>query len=136
MTGFETERAAIEGHVQANFTAAPVFFENQPFDPPKDAPYVVVTIRHSGTQPASLGPTPLRRLAGTVEAALHVPERSGTATARTLADALAAVLRRVTILPAPGVVLRLGEPTLEGGHTANGWWRATLTCVFRQDVAA
>lgn len=134
MTGFEAERAAIEGYIQANFTAAPVWFENTPFTPPENRPYVTVAIRHSEVRAASLGPNPLVRIQGAVECELRAPEGTGTASLRALADALAELLERQVLATGAAGAARFGEAEINAVVLEEGWRRMDVTVPFRRDV--
>ena len=136
MTGFDAERAAIEGHIQAGFGAAPLRFENAPFTPPQDRPYATVAIRHGAVRAVSLGPAPLLRIEGAVEVALRAPEGSGTAPLRVLADAVSALLRRQALSAGAAGMIRFGEAEIGAVTVEDDWRRLDVTVSFRREVVA
>jgi len=85
----------------ADFTAttANITFDNEKYDPPTEAPWVRLAVRHTGRSQESLGPTGGRKFeaVGSVFVQCFAPLDSGTSSADTLAEAAQAVFEGNTL---------------------------------------
>jgi hypothetical protein len=131
---FVEERRAIENRFAANFTALPVWYENVPFEPPTSGGYVRFTIRNGTGEQASMNQTPLHRYAGVIIADIFVPEHTGTATARTHADAIEAIFRRAQFTANTGGTILCRTPTITTLGVTDGWFQISVSVAFQRDV--
>lgn len=84
-------RAAIEGRIATEMTTAPVYpvsYQNVPFTPPNNTPWVQVFIRFGDNSYATLlGPsTGFNRQTGTLVVNIFTPQGQGTAANFTIAE--------------------------------------------------
>lgn len=95
-------RAAIEGRIATQMAIAPVYpvaYQNIPFTPPNNAPWVQVSIRFGDNNYATLlGPsTGFNRQTGTLVINIFTPQGQGAATNYTIAERLKDLFDRVKL---------------------------------------
>jgi hypothetical protein len=95
-------RAAIEGRIATQMAlspAYPVSYQNVPFTPPNNAPWVQVSIRFGDNNYATLlGPsTGFNRQTGTLVLNVFTPQGQGTAANYTIAERLKDLFDRVKL---------------------------------------
>jgi hypothetical protein len=95
-------RAAIEGRIATQMAlspAYPVSYQNVPFTPPNNAPWVQVSIRFGDNNYATLlGPsTGFNRQTGTLVLNVFTPQGQGAATNYTIAERLKDLFDRIKL---------------------------------------
>lgn len=95
-------RAAIEGRIATQMAASPVYpvaYQNVPFTPPNNAPWVQVSIRFGDNNYATLlGPsTGFNRQTGTLVINIFTPQGQGAAANYTIAERLKDLFDRVKL---------------------------------------
>ncbi len=95
-------RAAIEGRIATQMAASPAYpvaYQNVPFTPPNNAPWVQVSIRFGDNNYATLlGPsTGFNRQTGTLVINIFTPQGQGAATNYTIAERLKDLFDRVKL---------------------------------------
>jgi len=139
MGDFTDTRAVIEGRFASGWgSTTPVRWENAPFLPPAESPYVALFIRDGYGQPIALGPHPLHRFLGVVITQVFVAEGDGNGAARSLGDQVAAVWRDsegrgVQLAVGTNGVLTFSTPYLEVIGARNGFWQANVSAPFTRD---
>lgn len=133
MGAFQDERAAIEGRMQANFSALPVRYANVDFKQPKDAPWVAFDILTGRGEQVSLNSRPLNRYAGVIQATIHVPEETGTAVARGHADSIEAVFRNRQFSAGASGSIVTRTPYVTDLGLLDGWYRLAVSVNYRRD---
>jgi len=143
MSSFDADKALTE-YLSANFTAAPLYFENEEADPPSSSDlgaatrWIYIEIESAEDEQQSIGAgEPLENLwreEGTLTATVLVPVGEGVAEGKKLRDLLADKLRGHTI---GGVVVRginrsPGGPW-EGDDGRGRWWALPLTVYWHMD---
>ena len=125
-------RNAIQVHVAANWTAAPVAYDNAAFAKPNDAPWVRLSILNGFGGGVSLG-TPRRyRFTGIVVFAIFVPEETGPSLAAQLADQAIALFEAQKL--AGGVVFEDVFAAEQGNDPEGPWFRIDVQANYRFDV--
>ena len=99
---FNDVRAAIEGRIATEMALAPVYpvsYQNVPFTPPNNTPWVQVFIRFGDNNYATLiGPTVgFNRQTGTLVVNVFTPQGQGTASNFTIAERIKDLFDRVTV---------------------------------------
>ena len=93
---FSDERRAIEERLSSGFSALPIKHENVPFKPPRNSPYIALTILSGEGLNASIGTDrALLRHAGVIQLDIFVPEDTGTEISRTHGDTLSDLFKNV-----------------------------------------
>jgi hypothetical protein len=95
-------RAAIEGRIATEMALAPVYpvsYQNVPFTPPNDAPWLQVFIRFGDNNYATLlaPSTGFNRQTGTLVVNVFTPQGLGTAANFTIAERIRALFDRLTL---------------------------------------
>lgn len=95
-------RAAIEGRIATQMAASPAYpvaYQNVPFTPPNNAPWVQVSIRFGDNNYATLlGPsTGFNRQTGTLVINIFTPQGQGAAANYTIAERLKDLFDRVKL---------------------------------------
>ncbi len=95
-------RAAIEGRIATQMAIAPVYpvaYQNVPFTPPNNTPWVQVSIRFGDNNYATLlGPsTGFNRQTGTLVINIFTPQGQGAATNYTIAERLKDLFDRIKL---------------------------------------
>jgi hypothetical protein len=91
-------RAAIEGRIAAEMAKSPVYpvsYQNVPFTPPNNAPWVQVFIRFGDNNYATL--TSFNRQTGTLVINVFTPQGQGAAANFTIAERLKVLFDRLTL---------------------------------------
>lgn len=102
-----------------------VQYDNAPFDPPDEDPWVRFTIVWGSARQTEIGATPKFRGAGVAIAQIFVLEETGTNVLNDLADKIAAVFRKYTD---GTVTFRTPSPRLVGRD--GKWWQLNVECPF------
>lgn len=124
----------IHDHLVANFTAAPLVFENEPW-PEQDTPAAFVFIEIFGdfyAQESFGSPGQnLWRETGSINMHVIVPNDTGTRDARMLARQLVALFREVEVsgIRFRDMAIGAGEP----GEEKSNYYRMTATVDFERD---
>ena len=96
-------RAAIEGRIAAQMAIAPAYpvsYQNVPFTPPNNTPWVQAFIRFGDNSYATLLPTGgagFNRQTGTLVVNVFTPQGQGTAANFTIAERIKNLFDRVTV---------------------------------------
>ena len=130
---FADERRAIEARFASNFSALTVKYENQRFTPPKTEPWVALTILPGQGRQASIGSAPLNRYPGVIQVDIHVPENSGTQTARTHADTIEAIFRNVQFSAGSSGTISTRTPFITTRGITDGWYTLTVSVNYQRD---
>lgn len=127
----DTVYSAVRTYLEANWTATPLAWENEAFDPPSPADaWVMVEVSGNSYDQASIGASTRAenrwREEGMVWCHVMVPTGTGSLTARQHATALANLFRGIEL---PGDIefrtlsIGLGESADDDGV----WWRLSLS---------
>lgn len=131
---FNDERRAIQSRMNANFTALPVRYENQPFVRPDATPWVDFQVLRGEGRRASIGITrPLHRYAGVIQATIHVKEDSGTGTTDAHADTIEAIFRDVQFSAGNSGTITCRTPTAVSLGVDDGWHRTVVSVAYHRD---
>jgi hypothetical protein len=97
-------RQVIETHFQSNWTdPSPIAWDNAPFETPKDASWVRLTIAYSDAQNASLGKLGVH-IPGIIGVQVFTLADGGTGDAYRLADLIKGVLQNKTLVGTTGKI--------------------------------
>ena len=99
---YNTIRAAIEGRIATEMAASPAYpvsYQNVPFTPPNDTPWLQVFIRFGDNNYATLlaPSTGFNRQTGTLVVNVFTPQGQGAAANFTIAERIRALFDRVTL---------------------------------------
>lgn len=109
----------------------PTAYENTPYSPAGDAPWVRVVVREGGASQVSLGfPQTLDRHTGIVYIQVFVPAGQGEDRARWLADRAAAVFRKVDVAASPGNLTFRVPYVYTADIAGDDWWQVNVACPF------
>mgnify|MGYP000977033449 FL=1 len=95
---YNTIRAAIEGRIATEMAASPAYpvsYQNVPFTPPNDTPWLQVFIRFGDNNYATL--KTINRQTGTLVVNVFTPQGLGTAANFTIAERIRALFDRLTL---------------------------------------
>jgi len=140
VSSFDDERKAIESRfatawAAGAYAAVPVAYENAQFDPPENAPYVVVTIRPADGNQESLGSgTQLSRYLGVILISILVPSNTGQALARNMADAAATMFRRAQFSAGSSGTITCRIPYMNVLGVQDGMFRIEVTADYQRDI--
>lgn len=123
---FEDARNAIESRLASHWTTTPIRFENVPFVETASA-YVALFILDGEGQQISLGTPALRRWPFVIAIQVFVPQDTGTKTARTYADTLAAIFDRAQFSAGNSGTIRCRVPSIEPAGVKDGWYQIAVT---------
>jgi len=131
-----TTRATIKAYLQANWSSAPIVYENEPIPRPEPpSPWLMIEMVGNIFEQSSIGsghPTTNRWIEeGYLLAHVHVPLGTGDTTASGLAEGLANTLRGVVLpgdLRLQNMSIGAGDP----GADIGPWWRLTVRADFRR----
>lgn len=125
---------ALRGYLEAHFTSAPLFFENEEVDPPETAAtWVYVEIESDEDDQESIGSgnpdAELWREHGVLRAHVLVPVGAGVAAGNATRDAIAQLFRGLQIdsLICRAIHRRGGLRWEEFGVSNGNWWALPLT---------
>lgn len=102
-SSYNDVRAAIEGRIATQMALSPVYpvsYQNVPFTPPNNAPWVQVFIRFGDNNYATLLPTGsagFNRQTGTLVINVYTPQGQGAASNFTIAERLKDLFDRVKL---------------------------------------
>jgi hypothetical protein len=134
---FADERAAIAGRFSSNWsgtTADRIRWENQKFRQPESGAWVSLSIRNGEARVAGISANdPLNRYLGIIIVDVFVPEDTGTDTARTLADAAAAIFRNVQFSAGSSGTITTRVPSIFPAGTRNGWYQLSMSVRYHRD---
>lgn len=121
-------RAAVEGRVQANWTATPVAYDGANFAVPATA-WIKVAIADNKTVLTELGSGVKRRRSyGVIYGDIFAPRGKGSNEARTLADTFATLFRDFK-----SADLTCDEPTVHPVGEKDGWYQLLVGVPYRYD---
>jgi len=95
---YNTIRAAIEGRIATELARSPsypVSYQNVPFTPPSDRPWLQAFIRFGDNNYATL--KTINRQTGTLVVNVYTPQGQGTAANYTIAERIRALFDRLTL---------------------------------------
>ena len=95
---YDTIRAAIEGRIATEMAASPAYpvsYQNVPFTPPNDTPWLQVFIRFGDNNYATL--KTINRQTGTLVVNVFTPQGLGTAANFVIAERIRALFDRLTL---------------------------------------
>ena len=93
MGTFQDIREAIEARFSANYTSTAISWDNVPYTPSSETPFVRLLINETDSYQASMATTPCHRFIGLIHVMVMVPVGTGTNTARGYADTVAGIFR-------------------------------------------
>lgn len=125
--GFNSERASIESRLQDNWSTTTIKIENVPFKTPTDqSPWIRLTIIDGESNQIDLAG--LHRRVGIIIISVFTQKNSGTVTARTYADTIAAIYRSARF----GNVVCY-SPTIIRVGTTEEWYQLNIKIPFYVD---
>lgn len=130
--GWASERTAIEGRLNANWTTTPIKYEWAPFQETRDS-YIAVFIRNGDRSQITLGGNPTVRSISVVIVQILVPQEQGTALAKTYADSIAAIFDRVQLVTADSNLISFQTASAEAVGELEGWAQFNVTVPFSRD---
>lgn len=134
MGSFADERAAIEKRMKDNWTTTPVVFDNVGFRP-TDSAYVAIFIQNaSATQIELTGATPRHRYTGLISIQIFTDANSGSNTARTYADSIAAIFRNQTFSSGSSGTIVCRSPNVQRVGVVEGRYQLNLTVPYFRDA--
>lgn len=95
---YNTIRAAIEGRIATELARSPIYpvsYQNVPFTPPSDRPWLQTFIRFGDNNYATL--KTINRQTGTLVVNVYTPQGQGTAANYTIAERIRALFDRLTL---------------------------------------
>lgn len=133
MTAFAAAASQIRARMNANFTAAPIAWENAPHQPNDDA-FVFFEVVSGGSEQVSIGSPNARlyRHAGVIQAHVFVPTGKGTKLALEHADTIAAIFRGQSFNGVLCFAPRLGNAAQADDD--GKWYRVTVSIPFQYDA--
>ena len=96
MGTFQDIRAAIETRFSTNWTATDISWDNVPYDPKPETPFVRLLINEVDSFQVSMATAPCHRFTGLIHILVMVPVGTGTHTARGYADSIADIFRNAS----------------------------------------
>lgn len=140
MSSSDSIRSTLESMIQAQFPTlmpgVPVMFLNTKFVTP-DQPWIHVAVLPNLSGRANIGPQQEFKALGIVNVTCMVPENTGTAVLRRIADAVETVLidRTIANPGMPGGVITLyGQTTIDRG-VLNGFYAINVKVSYRAKYA-
>lgn len=131
LQGYAAERAWVTARVDALWQdATPIAWENLAFDPPKDTPWIRVSVTSDDVRYASMGDNPIHRHDGMVIIEVFTQPHTGTGQSDALCDLAIAMFRGVQ---EKGVKF-LPPPRKQVVGTRNGWYKQDVLCPFIRDT--
>lgn len=133
MTAFSAIRQALETEFNTEWSTTDKVFDNTIYEPTKGTPWVRLTIMDGDSENISLSSasTVRKRYDGTIYTSIFVPSGTGTGTARTHADSIAAIWDNTTI---SGVKTLLSE--IDRGPMESEWFSLIVKTPFYYDVTS
>lgn len=135
---FDQAREAIFETFKTEFgTAYPstkVYFENQPFEQPKGAPWVSIAFLPNVSHRAALGPGNQFHHLGVLNVNVYVPENTGTKVMHQMGDKVFNILADREWSLAAGALTTYGCERRTRGAT-QGWYIHNVQCEFRLDAS-
>lgn len=86
-------RTAIESRLSANWTTTDISWDNIPYTPLPETPYIRLLINEVDSYQASMAAIPCHRTIGLIHILIMTPVGTGTQTARGYADTLDGIFR-------------------------------------------
>lgn len=136
---FADERTAIEnlfstGWALTAHASVPIVYDNfdETFSGEAD-PWIRLTIKPGDSAQISLGSSPYCRYAGVVTVQVFVRVNTGTVLIRTLAEAVANILRREETLSGESGVISFTIPRLVNVGVENGWFQMNVITNYKRD---
>ena len=133
MTTLNEAREAIYGLFVTGWADRTAYtFDNERFDPPNDAPWVRLTVRHTGSTQETLGPPGSRKFArtGSCFVQVFVPIDQGVAEADGLATVAREVFEGVSIA---GTRLRFLDVVMRESGPEKKWFGVVIEAGFEYD---
>lgn len=131
---FADERSAIENRLSTNWTSTPVQYDNVPFTKPDDNTYVRLNILTGDSTQIDMAPTPTHRSVGVIVMQVFVPVNSGTNTARSHADSLAAIFRNVSFSVGDSGSILCRSPSITRVGEVDGLFQLNVSVPYQRDV--
>ncbi len=123
-----TVRRDIEKRLEDNWGTTVIAYDNVPFTPPQDAPWVRLRILDEATGRITINRPATHRARGNVVVEIFVLKNTGTQTLRSYADTIAALFRDAQF---SGLVFREANLSIQGDF--EGWFKGTLLMPFHWD---
>lgn len=134
MGSFADERAAIEKRMKDNWTTTPIVFDNVGFRP-TDSAYVAIFIQNASAQQIEIkGTTPLHRYSGIIAIQIFTDANSGSNTARTYADTIAAIFRNQSFSYGNSGTIFCRSPNVQRVGVVEGRFQLNLSVPFYRDA--
>lgn len=126
----DADNLAIEARFETQWAlTTPVAYMNVEFTPPRDAPWVRLTVLPGGEGQIELGNPSLDRHVGLIDVSVFTPEGSGTKQARELAEQAAAIFRKANF---SGILCRNPDVTTVG--IIDGWMQLAVRIPYQRDT--
>lgn len=136
MGSFADERAAIEKRLKDNWTTTPIVFDNVGFRP-TDSEYIAIFIQNAAaTQIELTGSTPRHRYTGLISIQIFVNANSGSQTARSYADTIAAIFRNQTFSSGSSGTIICRTPNVQRVGVVEGRFQLNLTVPYYRDATS
>lgn len=136
MSSFADERAAIEKRLKDNWSTTPIAFDNVGFRP-TDSEYVAIFIQNAtATQIELTGATPNHRYTGLISIQIFVDANTGSQTARSYADTIAAIFRNQTFSSGSSGTIICRTPNVQRVGVVEGRFQLNLTVPYYRDATA
>jgi len=93
MGSFQDIRTAVEARLSAKWTTTAISWDNVPYTPIAETPFIRLLINEVSSQQISMATIPCHRIIGLIHIPIMVPVGTGTQVACGYADTLAGVFR-------------------------------------------
>lgn len=135
MGGFASERAAIEKRMSDNWTTTPIVFDNVSHRP-TDSNYVVLTIQNAAAEQIEIKNTsPRHRYTGLISIEISTPQNTGSQTARTYADTIAAIFKNQSFSYSDSGTIFCRTPNAQRSGVVEGRYQLNITVPYYRDTA-
>jgi hypothetical protein len=113
-------------------SSGPYVFDNEDFEPPTDAVWARVAVRHSGAGQETLGGPGNRKFErrGAVITQVFVPQGTGTTVLSGLLAAVRGTFEGVTLA---GTTVRFGDVVVRENGPDGSWFMSTVEAQFTYD---
>lgn len=135
MVGYVEENTAIRTLFNTGWgSTTPIAYENEKFNPPNDAPYVVLTVRPDDAFQHEIGSAGAHfRHPGLIFIMVFSPPDKGNAAALALADQAAEIFRRQRSTFTDGRILYRAPTVTPIGITDEGYFHVNVVIPYIRD---
>lgn len=133
----ESQRSYLETrltNVAPLYTPTPaLWFDNLAFEPNISGNHIVLTILDGDSRPADIGNKTVDRHVGIVQIDVLIPEDSGSAPAKKMADYFGNAFRKIDVILEDGARLVTKIPEYKNMGTKNSFYRYVISIPFKRD---